>query len=141
MILSEEQMREAVNRINELQQETIDKADKVQGSKEYVSEQMKLYAEAEKHRCVIETSRYYKLFVVVVRNQEQAIEVCKKIVKKEGIQSILLCPGFTHRDVAEISEVAGKNVGVFVARGDGPSNRISMEVMKKEGWFPVKEKE
>ena len=47
-------------------------------------------AEAEKHRCVIETSRYYKLFVVVVRNQEQAIEVCKKIVKKEGIQSILL---------------------------------------------------
>ena len=50
MILSEEQMREAVNRINELQQETIDKADKVQGSKEYVSEQMQLYAKAEKHR-------------------------------------------------------------------------------------------
>jgi len=50
LILSEEQMREAVNRINELQQETIDKADKVQGSKEYVSEQMKLYAKAEKHR-------------------------------------------------------------------------------------------
>ena len=50
MILSEEQMREAVNRINELQQETIDKADKVQGSKECVSEQMKLYVKAEKHR-------------------------------------------------------------------------------------------
>ena len=43
-------MREALNRINELQQETIDKADQVQGSKEYVSAQMKLYAEAEKHR-------------------------------------------------------------------------------------------
>ena len=97
-------------------------------------------AEAEKHRCVIETSRY-KLFVVVVKDQEQAIEVCKKLVKEEGIHSILLCPGFTHRDVAEIREAVGENVGVFVARGDGPSNRISMEVMKKEGWFPVKEKE
>jgi len=31
-------------------------------------------AEAEKHRCVIETPKYYKLFVVVVKNQKQAIE-------------------------------------------------------------------
>ncbi|RLF43150.1 MAG: hypothetical protein DRN17_06755 [Thermoplasmata archaeon] len=97
-------------------------------------------AEAEKHRCVIETSKY-KLFVVVVKDQEQAIEVCKKVVKEEGIHSILLCPGFTHRDVAEISEVVGENVGVFVARGDGPSNRISMEVMRREGWFSEKGKE
>ncbi|RKY49014.1 MAG: hypothetical protein DRP88_00835 [Candidatus Neomarinimicrobiota bacterium] len=97
-------------------------------------------AEAEKHRCIIETSRY-KLFVVVVKDQEQAIEVCKKLVKEEGIHSILLCPGFTHRDVAEIREAVGENVGVFVARGDGPSNRISMEVMKKEGWFSEKGEE
>jgi len=98
-------------------------------------------AEAEKHRCVIETPKYYKLFVIVVKNQEQAIEVCKKVVKEEGIHSILLCPGFTHRDVAEISEAVGENVGVFVARGDGPSNRISMEVMRREGWFSEKERE
>jgi len=98
-------------------------------------------AEAEKHRCVIETSKYYKLFVVVVKNQEQAIEICKKVVKEEGIQSILLCPGFTFRDIAEISEAVGENVGVFVARGDGPSNRISREVMISEGWFPEKGKE
>ncbi|HEC86252.1 MAG TPA: hypothetical protein ENI49_00020 [Thermoplasmatales archaeon] len=98
-------------------------------------------AEAEKHRCVIETPKYYKLFVIVVKDQEQAIEVCKKVVKEEGIQSILLCPGFTHRDIAEISEVVGENVGVFVARGDGPSNRISMEVMRREGWFSEKGRE
>ena len=97
-------------------------------------------AEAEKHRCVIETSKY-KLFVVVVKDQEQAIEVCKKVVEEEGIQSILLCPGFTHRDVAEIQEAVGENVGVFVARGDGPSNRISMEVMRREGWFSEKGRE
>jgi len=98
-------------------------------------------AEAEKHRCVIETPKYYKLFVVVVKDQEQAIEVCKKFVKEEGIHSILLCPGFTHRDVAEVSEAVGENVGVSVARGDGSSNRISMEVMRSEGWFSEKGRE
>jgi hypothetical protein len=88
-------------------------------------------AEPEKHRCVIETPKY-KLFVVVVR--DQAVEVCKKLAKKEGIHSILLCPGFTHRDVAEISEAVGENIGVFVARGDGHSNRVSMTMRKREGF-------
>jgi len=97
--------------------------------------------EAEKYRYVIETPRYYKLFVVVAKDQKQAIEVCKKAVKEEGVQSILLCPGFTHRDVAEISEAVGENVGIFVARGDGPSNKISMKVMTSEGWFSEKGKE
>ncbi|MCK4402309.1 MAG: hypothetical protein KAV98_00820 [Dehalococcoidia bacterium] len=96
-------------------------------------------AEPERHRCVIETSKY-KLFVVLVRNQEQAIEVCQKLVKEEGIHSIILCPGFTHRDVAGIAEAVGENVGVAVARGDGPSSRVSMEVMKREGWFSKKGK-
>ena len=90
-------------------------------------------AEPEKHRCMIETSKY-KLFVVLVKEQEQAVEVCKKLVKEEGIHSILLCPGFTHRNVAEIAEAVGENIGVTVARGDGPSNRVSAEVRKREGW-------
>jgi len=90
-------------------------------------------AEPEKHKCVIETSKY-KLFVVLVKEQEQAVGVCKKLVKEEGIHSILLCPGFTHRNVAEIAEAVGENVGVTVARGDGPSNRVSTEVRKREGW-------
>jgi len=98
-------------------------------------------AEAEKHRCVIETPKYYKLFVVVVKDQDRAIEVCKKVVKEEGIQSIILCPGFTHKNIAEISEAVGENIGVLVARGDGPSNRISMEVMRSEGWFSEKGRE
>ncbi len=91
-------------------------------------------ADPEKHKSVIETSKY-KLFVALVRNQDQAVEVCKKYVKDEGIHSILLCPGFTHQDIAELSKAVGKTVGISVARGDGPSGRIAMEVMKKEGWF------
>ena len=89
-------------------------------------------AEPEKHRCVIETPKY-KLFVGMVKDQDQAVKVCKKLVKEEDIHSILLCPGFTHRDVAEIVEVVGENVAVAVARGDGPSNRVSAEVRRREG--------
>jgi len=89
-------------------------------------------ADPEKHQCLIETSKY-KLFVVVVRDQKQAVEVCQKLVKEEGIHSILLCPGFTHRNVAKIADAVGENVGVTVARGDGPSNRISAEARKRAG--------
>ncbi len=91
-------------------------------------------AEPEKHQCVVETSKY-KLLVRLVKNQEQAVEVSKKLVKEEGIHSVLLCPGFTHQNVAEISKAVGENVGISVARGDGPSSKIAKEVMKKEGWF------
>ena len=90
--------------------------------------------EPEKHRCVIETGKY-KLFVVVVNNQEQAVKVCQRLVEEEGIQSILLCPGFTHQNVAEIDEAVGEKVGVCVARGDGPGSGVTRAVMEREGWF------
>jgi len=88
-------------------------------------------AEPEKHRCVVETSMY-KLFAVVVKDQVQAVEECKKLVQVEGIHSVLLCPGFTHKDVAEITEAVGKSVAVAVARGDGPSSRVSAGVRTRE---------
>jgi len=91
-------------------------------------------AEPEKHQCVIETPKY-KLFVRVVKDQGRAVEVCQNLVKEEGIHSILLCPGFTHQNIAEIAEAVGPNVGIFVARGDGPSSRVTRGVMEREGWF------
>ena len=94
-------------------------------------------AEPEKHRCVVETPKH-KLFTVVVKNQVQAVEICQKFVKEEGIHSIILCPGFTHKDIARIAKAVGGNVAVAVARGDGPSSKISMKVMKEEGWFSEK---
>lgn len=65
----------------------------------------------------------------------------KKLVKEESIHSIILCPGVTHRNIAEISEAVGKNVGVSVARGDSPSSMVSMDVMKREGGFSEKGEE
>jgi hypothetical protein len=89
-------------------------------------------ADPEKHKCAIETSNF-KLYVVIVKDQGQALEMSKKYVKEKEIHSILLCPGATNKDIAEISEAVGQNVGVYVARGDGPSNRIVMEARKKAG--------
>ena len=91
-------------------------------------------ADPERDNCILETEKY-KLYVRLVKGQNQALEVCRTLVKEEGIEAIMLCPGFTHKDIAEILEVVGPNVGITVARGDGPSSRISMEAMKRAGWF------
>ena len=90
-----------------------------------------------KHRCSIKTGKY-EMFAVVVSSQDQAIRECEALVRDEGVHSIMLCPGFTHKDIAEISEAVGGSVSVCVARGDGPGGRVVMEVMKREGWFPAR---
>jgi len=75
-------------------------------------------------RAIIETDTY-RLHSVVVRNQGEAVDVTRRLVEEEGVQSILLCPGFTHRSVAEIQDAVKGKAGVFVARGDGPSSIIT----------------
>jgi hypothetical protein len=91
-------------------------------------------ADREKHRGVIDTGMY-QLFTVVVKNQEEAVEVSSDFVNREHIDSIMLCPGFKHSDVAEIAETAGSNVAVVVARGDGPGNKVSQQALQREGFF------
>lgn len=88
-------------------------------------------ADPDKAKAFIETAKY-RLFVVVVRDQEQAVKTAKALVADEGVQSILLCPGFTNRDVAGVQDAVGDGVGVCVARGDGPSSRIAVEVIGRE---------
>ncbi len=88
-------------------------------------------ADPEVHRSVIDTGKY-RLISVAVKDQEQALAVSRELVDKEGIHSVLLCPGFTHADVAAIAEAVGENVGVTVARGDGPSNRIAVQTIARE---------
>jgi hypothetical protein len=91
-------------------------------------------ANKEKHRSVIDTGKY-QLFTVAVRDQAEALEVCKDFFEKASIDSVLLCPGFTNKDVAEIAEAVGEKVGVSVARGDGPSNKVSLAAMERVGYF------
>lgn len=84
----------------------------------------------DKHRCVIDTGRY-KLITVVVSNQAQALQVVRDIHRKEHIHAVMLCPGFTHKDTAELFETLKGEVSVSVCRGDGPSNRIVQPVIQK----------
>jgi len=50
-------------------------------------------ADKAKHRILIDTG-VYRLFSIVVKNQEEVIEVCKDFIQNKKIDSILLCPGF-----------------------------------------------
>lgn len=90
-------------------------------------------ADHEKHNSVIDTGKY-RLFTYVVKSQEEAIKISKSIREKEKIDAILLCPGFTHQDVSEIFQALEGKVSVNVARGDGPSSKISQAVIQRE-WF------
>jgi len=92
-------------------------------------------ADPSLHRAVVETPKY-RLLVTVVRDQEQAVRECRRLVEEEGIHAVMLCPGFTHRDVAEIVATVGEGVSVNVARGDGPGNRVALEVISREWGRP-----
>ncbi len=87
-------------------------------------------ADPNQHRNQIDTGKF-KLFTVVVKDQAQALEVAMGMTAAHELDSILLCPGFTHCDVAEIFEILGGRVGVSVARGDGFSNHIAMEARQR----------
>lgn len=72
---------------------------------------------------------------MVVSVQERAVKVYERLVKEESIYSVVRCPGFTDKNIAEIAEAVWPNVGVFVARVDGPSIGVTRGVMEREGWF------
>lgn len=88
-------------------------------------------ADPEKHRAEIVTGQY-RLISVVVRDQAEAVAAALHLAAGEGIDTVLLCPGFTHADVAEIQRELGGAVGVAVARGDGPSNTLSSKARARE---------
>lgn len=91
-------------------------------------------ADPEKHRATIDTG-IYVLHTVVVRNHQQALDVCTRMVAEQGVQSVLLCPGHSHHDVAEIAAAVGEDVSVSVARGDASSGRAAAKAMEAAGWF------
>ena len=94
-------------------------------------------ADPETHRSLVDTG-LYRLHTVVVKDQAQALDLCRRLVAAEGIQSVLLCPGHTHEDVAAIADVVGDQVSVSVARGDGRSMRVAAKAMEDAGWFAAR---
>ncbi len=90
-------------------------------------------ADPAKHRSVIRTS-IYELTTILARDEDEAVGVCRDLVKS-GIQSIILCPGFTHKAICRVAEAAGDDISINVARGDGPSNAIAHKAMSEAGFF------
>ena len=91
----------------------------------------------KKHRAVVKTSKLEVTTVLVEwMNFDQAVDVCKDLVQNEGIQSLSLCPGFSHEAVTKIANAVGEGVPINVARGDAPSTRAMGEILAKEGWLP-----
>ncbi|MFC1890988.1 DUF6506 family protein [Thermodesulfobacteriota bacterium] len=89
-------------------------------------------AEKEEHCSEIKTAVYH-LYVVVVKNQQEALEVAATYAAEKQIESLILCPGFSHSDVAELVTATENKVAVSVARVDGPGNMISQAARKKAG--------
>lgn len=87
-------------------------------------------AEPQKHKSTMGSARC-KVVSVLVKNLAETIEECKRYINSEGINAVILCPGYTRADVAEVVKVVGNAVSVSVARGDGPSNKISAAILEK----------
>jgi hypothetical protein len=87
-------------------------------------------ADYRKHNCTIDTGKY-RLLVYVVKSQVEALKVARSIYETEKIDAVLLCPGFTHSDAAELFKALEGKVSVSVARGDGPSSRISNHALRE----------
>ena len=91
-------------------------------------------ADPAKHTSTLETP-LHTMYSILVKNQGEAIDVCKNLVTNKGVQAITLCPGFRNQGVGEIASVVGDKVAVTVARGDSPGAKLTSEILRKEGWL------
>jgi hypothetical protein len=90
----------------------------------------------KKHRATITTEKASLTAVFIeMTNFDEAIEVAKDLVQNQGVQSIYLCPGFTHQAVARVTAAVAGRAAVQVGRGDVPSTMMVGEILGKEGWF------
>jgi len=91
-------------------------------------------ADPAKHRSAIETP-LYRSISVLVRDESQALKVCADLIRKEGVSSFILCPGFTNAGIGRLAEALGPGISINVARGDGPSNAVARQAMERAGFF------
>ncbi len=91
-------------------------------------------SEPTQHRATIRTPRYEGT-MVFVPDCDRAVEVCKDLVQKEGVQVITLCPAFTHKEVNRIAESVGEGFPLNVCRTDAPGLMQQSRMVKSEGWY------
>ena len=95
-------------------------------------------ADPAKHRASIKGDKFeYTTVVIPLFDFDRAAQVCKDLVEKEGVQSISLCPGFSHEAVAKVRGAVGETFPINVSRGDVLSTMMTAQILGKEGWLPA----
>jgi hypothetical protein len=95
-------------------------------------------ADPAKHRATVKGDDFECSMVISpLFDFNQAARVAKELVEKQEVQSIILCPGFTHEAVALIRKAVGEAVAINTARGDVPSTMMTAQILTKEGWLPA----
>lgn len=91
----------------------------------------------QRDRAMIKTPKFEQIVVVTkLFDFDLAARVCKDLVQNEGVQSLILCPGFTHDGIAMVAKAVGRDVPINVARGDVPGTMATAAILAREGWFP-----
>jgi hypothetical protein len=99
---------------------------------------MAMGADPARHRAKVKGDQFEIATVAVpLFDFEKAASVCKELVEKEGVQSLVLCPGFTHEGVAMIRAAVGEGLPINIARGDVPSTLATAQILTQEGWLPA----
>ncbi len=80
-------------------------------------------ADPLKHRSAIRTP-LHGLTSILVKNEDEAVNVCVELVQKDGVRSFLLCPGFTNKGVSKVVKEA-KMVGADARKA---ADKITGEV-------------
>ena len=93
-------------------------------------------ADPSRDRNTIKTSSLELTTVAVsLFDFDKAVQICRELTLKEGVQALILCAFFSNKEVGRVAEAVGDMVPVFVARGDVPSAIAMAAVYAKEGWF------
>ena len=79
---------------------------------------------------VIETTTF-TLHSMAIGDSCDRIAEIGKYCRANEIHSIVLCPGFTHSMVAQVTKEVGKDVAVSVSRSDGPGSAVSARARKE----------
>jgi hypothetical protein len=96
----------------------------------------------EKHISTIKTAGLEITTVVCeFMNLDQVIRVCKDMVENKGIQTIIVCPAFTHENLGRLANAVGSDVPISVARSDSPGTRRTADFCSEAGWFEESHKE
>jgi hypothetical protein len=95
-------------------------------------------ADPAKHRATVKGDQFeYTMVASPLFDFDRAARIAKELVEQRGIQSIILCPGFTHEGVAIVRQAVGEGVAINTARGDVPSTMMTAQILTKEGWLPA----